>query len=82
MPKACTYCENERLFGECNKTILKTALKLNGLLLANQEVFVEHNKLVLFINNYEEATCYEYKSAKIKYCPMCGRRLNTETPKE
>lgn len=75
MSKYCSFCQEESTTGDCNKTIIESQLKLNGQLFVSQEVFVENEDLVLFVNSYDAGICYEFKRKKIKYCPMCGRKL-------
>lgn len=77
MAKYCAYCEEEKVTRDCNKTIMELDLKLNGLSMASNEVFIDENGyMVMFLNSYPSGVCYSYKKRKIKYCPMCGRKLH------
>lgn len=77
MAKYCAYCEEEKVTGDCNKTIMQLDLKLNGLPMASNEVFIDENcNMIMFLNSYRSGVCYNYKKRKIKYCPMCGRKLH------
>lgn len=82
MKKYCKYCEEESLYGECNKDVVKTKMKLNGIPFNEIEVFVEGTDLILCVMDYDAASCYEYKRVKIKYCPMCGKKLTKNACEE
>ena len=76
MKRYCKYCEEEKLSGDCNKTIMDNVLKLNGIPIASNEIFIQNgNEMVIFTNNYDTGKCYDFKTKKIKYCPMCGKKL-------
>ncbi|MBP5593990.1 MAG: hypothetical protein J6Y02_01315 [Pseudobutyrivibrio sp.] len=76
MAKYCLYCEEEKTSGECNKTIMANVLKLNGIPIATNEIFIQNgNEMAIFVNNYMTGQYYDYKTKKIKYCPMCGKKL-------
>lgn len=76
MAKKCVYCEEKRTIGDSNKTIVENNLKLNGVPIISNEVFIHGgNKLVIFANNYDTGQYYDLKTKRIKYCPMCGRKL-------
>lgn len=76
MAKYCLYCEEEKVSGDCNKTIIENVLKLNGIPIVSNEIFIQRgNEIVIFANNYETGKCYDFKTKKIKYCPMCGKKL-------
>lgn len=36
---------------------------------------ITENKKLLIAGEDAEQGCYYYETAKIKYCPMCGRKL-------
>jgi len=76
MAKYCFYCEEEKVSGDCNKTITDNVLKLNGIPIAINDIYIQHgNEMVIFTNNYTSGQCYSFKTKKIKYCPMCGKKL-------
>lgn len=76
MKRYCKYCEEEKLSGDCNKTIMDNVLKLNGIPIASNEIFIQNgNEMVIFTNNYDIGKYYDFKTKKIKYCPMCGKKL-------
>lgn len=76
MAKYCLYCEEEKISRDCNKTITENVLKLNGIPIASNEIFIQNgNEMVIFTNNYTTGQCFDFKTKKIKYCPMCGKKL-------
>lgn len=90
--KFCKYCsipefceELEELEAKKNKmfnTEILTrnkALKINGIPFGDIWVSIYGNELQLHIaGSHEIFDIIHFSSRKIKYCPMCGRKLKKE----
>lgn len=67
----CNYCHKD---DEFNDVLITNDLKAGKVLLSQTEVFIERNKLHLYLSNSNNDG-FSVSFMKINYCPMCGRRL-------
>ena len=81
----CKYCEpyiNSNTWEE-NKKFFWECLTVNKARLMDIEVYIsEGNKLILYISQGNTCDPISVKGKKIKYCPMCGKKLNYFEEKE
>lgn len=74
----CKYCEqfNNEAHDIIDGTVYHHAACLAG---ANYDTYcfaaITNKKQLLVAGEDAEQGCYYYETAKIKYCPMCGRKL-------
>lgn len=69
--KNCNYCHKD---DEFNDVLITNDLKAGKVLLSQTEVFIERNKLHLYLSNSNNDG-FSVSFMKINFCPMCGRRL-------
>lgn len=73
----CKFCD-ELFTGDCNASLFTadiSAFGISGLL--DIDVFITDNILELYIENMDGDTVVK-NTRPIKYCPMCGRKLEKE----
>lgn len=68
----CEYC-NRR--DEFNKDLVASLAEVDGTVLFGAEVFIEGDTLQLYLANANDDHVNS-DIVKIKYCPICGRRLS------
>ena len=72
----CKYCEKSIV--DCNEGIIESTLKVGGLELNGMQVYICDNQLYLFVDETMCGREIKTQSVKIKYCPMCGRKLKAD----
>ena len=70
----CKYCKEFKT-GDCNDSILTGMLKINGVELIGIDVFITDDYLELFVDDAKYGSKLYKKKKKIKYCPMCGKKI-------
>lgn len=70
-PDRCQFCQSE---DEFNDNIITSAAKSGSHVIVGAEAFVENGCLSLYLANAND-DYIAMDTVKIKYCPMCGRRL-------
>lgn len=71
----CKYCRQIKT-GDCNESIIKSEWISNGAVLTETDVWINDDKLMLLVTNLSGVTIQK-KSKKIKYCPMCGKKIES-----
>ncbi len=74
----CKFCETyiKSDGWEQNKYLIEETLKINKTPFMGIQVYLsEGNKLVLYIDQGDSCDPYSIKTKSIKYCPMCGKKL-------
>lgn len=70
-PDLCNFCQSE---DEFNDNIITSSAKCGSHIIVGAEAFIENGCLSLYLANAND-DYIAMDTAKIKYCPMCGRRL-------
>ena len=70
-PDLCQFCQSE---DEFNDNIITSAAKCGSHVIVGAEAFIENGCLSLYLANAND-DYIAMDTIKIKYCPMCGRRL-------
>lgn len=74
----CKYCETyiKSNTWEENKKLFWQNLTVNKAPLMDIEVYISQgNKLIMYISQGNTCDPIMIKEKKIKYCPMCGKKL-------
>lgn len=66
----CEYCDAE----DCTEALKRKSVSVLGVDIDFEAFLSGENILFCTVDNYEKPII----KAKIKYCPMCGRKLNTD----
>lgn len=75
----CKYCEQ---FDYETRDIIEGTIYHHAAYLAGEQydtycfAAITDKKQLLVAGEDAEQGCYYYETAKIKYCPMCGRKLD------
>ena len=71
----CEYCSK----GEnCNEEILSGALKIEKMELIGMQIYLDNDQLYLFVDDARYGREIKTINTRIKYCPMCGKKLEGE----
>lgn len=75
MTKECVFCKG-CFTEECNDSLIRDELKVfnSGDMYIGVDIFIEDNQLELYLDDPAGDAILKRK-VKIKYCPMCRRRL-------
>lgn len=74
----CKYC-GELFTGDSNESLLENRIAMfNTQMIIDADVFITDDELEMYVEFTPTDEQIAKSKIKIKYCPMCGTRLNKE----